>query len=187
MWNGGGALGLSAFLLLGYYFGSRESSNVFKIRVSQIGPLIAGRALTALAIFVALAYLGTTNLLDPSSAKNFILGIVNPVEPLALNIVSGIMPEAAGALRNNKLFSAEAMADLIYQSTAAKIFLLPKLYQNLIVAAVGLLVFFTIKGFSPLIRFLVIPVAFAFYQFLRAFGFFYVTLESRSKEVIVIR
>ncbi|OGY66863.1 MAG: hypothetical protein A3I24_04210 [Candidatus Harrisonbacteria bacterium RIFCSPLOWO2_02_FULL_41_13b] len=186
LWNGGGALGLFVFLLLGYYFGSQEANNVFKIRLSQLGPVIAGRALTALAILTAVAYLGTVNFFQPDTVRQFILGIVKPIQPLVTEIVGNIVPGAGSLVQTNKFFSAEAMADLIYQSTASKIFLLPKIYQDLIVAAVGLLIFLTIKGFSPLIRVLVIPVALAFYQFLRAFGFFHIELESRSKEVIKV-
>lgn len=184
--NGAAAVILLVLLLWAYFFGSREANNVFKIRLSQIGPVIVGRALTGLSIFVTIAYLGTVNFFEPAAARQFIFGLIKPVEPLTLSIVGGIMPGATGALRESGLLSAESLTDIIYQSTAAKILLLPKLYKNLIMAAVGLLIFLTMKGLSPLIRILVVPLAFIFYRFLQAFGFFHIELESRSKEIIKV-
>ena len=180
-----GALFLFLLLLGGYRWGSKELKNIFKVHFFHVGRPIAARASTALLVFVTIAYLGSLNFSDPSAAKGMIKGMIQPMEPLIARIVGQLLPPGAGMLiKPNQLVSAELMTDFIYQATIAKILLLPKLFQNLILLGIGLL---SLKSFAFIVNYLVLFAAYILYQILKAAGFFYISLESRSKEVIILK
>ena len=82
--------------------------------------------------------------------------------------------------------SSDTLADIIYNATFAKLALLPKMIQNLILVGLGLLLFLTIKSMLFFVNFVVWGIAFVLYKLLFLLGFFHVTLEGRAKETIVL-
>lgn len=187
-------LGLLLFFILlisAYQQGVAEIKNSFKIRFFHFSQPALSRASTAIAVLVTLVYLSGLNLQDPAAIKNSVSGLIKPMEPIIARmsgqIISGLMPKNIGLpFKPSQLFSSGEFIEFISQSVGATTAALPPVYKNLILFAIGLAVFLTIKGLFKILNYLVSLAAFVIFQFLRAVGFFHITLESRSKEVLIL-
>lgn len=83
--------------------------------------------------------------------------------------------------------NSDSITDIVYNYIKNQIAKLPEAFRFSIPFGFGLLVFFTIKGLQALIRWLVAAPAYLLYQILLAFGFAALTLESRNKEIIILK
>ena len=181
-------LAVLAFLAAASSYGKTSLENVFKIRFWRLALPVISRAATGLAVLVAVLYVGTLNFQDPVSVKKFIAGIVQPVVPLAQELANSLIPAPVQSITGvNKLISAAALTDLIYQSTFRQFINLPPLYKNLGLAGVGLLVFLTLKGFLFIINYATAFLGQLIFKILKTAGFFVIETENMPKETIVLK
>lgn len=190
---------------------SAEIKNVFQIRFGKIAFRAAARVSTALAILVTVIYFGSIDFKDQTLAKKTLSAMLKPAEPIAARFLPGFKLESslaqlAGQLAPAKMQPAiteqltllvkdwfgvtakpqDTVLDVVYRATVGKLLTLPVYMQNIILAGVGILIFLIIKGFLFIINWLAVFLGFIGYEVLRAAGFYKITLESRSKEVIVL-
>lgn len=202
---------LVVILFLAHRASSDEIKNAFQIRFGKIAFRAAARASTALAILVTVIYLDSIDFKGPVLAKRTLSAMLKPAEPIAARFLPGFKLEASLAQLASRLASAEVqpqaaeqltllvkdwfgvtakpqdtVLDIVYRATVGKLLALPVYMQNIILAAVGILIFLTIKGFSFIINWLAVFLGFVGYEVLRSAGFYKISLESRSKEVIVL-
>lgn len=183
-----GSLLLFLFLLEAYLSGCNELKNTFKIKFFRAGRRTIGKASTALAIFVTIIYVLSFRLDDPAAIKSFIAASIRPVQPLIEQIYSQFSSFSQFAPASFiKLPSTPEITDLISKAAIAKLKSLPKIYRQLIAFSFGLLVFLTLKSLLFIINYLALFLAYVFYEILKSLGFFYIALESRAKEVIVVK
>jgi hypothetical protein len=89
-----------------------------------------------------------------------------------------------GGLLGVKVNVQSKVIDIIYQATAGRLFQLPKIFQNLILFGVWLLIFLTIKAVLFIINWLALFIGFIISEILYSAGFYKITRESRSQEII---
>ena len=120
--------------------------------------------------------------------RSIILSSVRPVVPLVTGLAGQFIPAGnKAALKANEALSPEYIADLIYRATAERFLKLEPIYQDLGLVAIVFLVFLSIKSVTFFTDYLVILLAFMVFEILKASGFFYLALENRPKEVIVVK
>ncbi len=81
---------------------------------------------------------------------------------------------------------SETFGDVLYSYFVRQFDQIPNQYRSLIPYVILLLTFITVKSLGALLRWLIIPLAYALYQFMLATGFARVSLESRSRQIIVM-
>ena len=82
---------------------------------------------------------------------------------------------------------SDSITDVVYNYIKNQLAKLPDVFRFGIPFGFGLLVFLTIKGLEAAVRWLVAIPAYLLYQILLASGFATLTLESRRKEIIILK
>jgi len=184
---------LAVFLILlffsfwAHYAAQVELDNAFKIRLAPAGRMAVAKVGTALALFATVMFMSRIHLDDAVVVKKFIASSISPIQPLLMNTVSQVVPQAlSGLVQPQKLLSTPALTDMIYQATVKPILKLPPLYQTLIMWGIGFLVFITIKSFLFIIHYAALGLAYVLWQILKAVKFFEIQIENRPKEVVIL-
>jgi len=81
----------------------------------------------------------------------------------------------------------DTLKDIAYKATFGKLFTFSKTAQNFILAALGLILFLLVRSVLFVLNYLAMLIAYLLYEILFLAGFFYVSLESRPKEIIVLK
>ncbi|HEY4499896.1 MAG TPA: hypothetical protein VJH70_02080 [Candidatus Paceibacterota bacterium] len=203
------ALGLFIFVWLGNSQGRRQRSNQIKIHFFQVERVVSAKTLTALAIFISIFYVSGINLDDPALLRGYIRSFMNPMTPIVQKIIDPsfsfemTMKEFAGLISDegippeqtlNALRAAykidftnnEIVADVIYDYAADRIIKIPENVRAYTPLAAVVIVFLVIKSFAIFIQWALAPIIYLVYELLMALGFARVSLESRSREIIVL-
>ncbi len=114
----------------------------------------------------------------------------NQLAPAARNAlieqgVIGLQAQAAGF--GIKLTSGDRIRDVLYNYTHSFITRIPDRYQSWIPFVVILIAFFVLKSFAFLAHWIVAFFSYLAYEIMMALGFAQVALESRSREIIVLK
>jgi len=207
---------LAAFLWWSHTAGANEMNNAFKLHFYKIAMPAAARASTALALFLAVIYVGSINLKDPTASKRVLENVFKPAEPIIARIIPGfkfndtlggiltksspVKPEAPGTItaQVNQMIDtlekaigvraaqADQIIDILYKATIGRLLTLSKNMQTLILLGVGLLLFLTVKGLLFIVNWVVLLIVYIAMKVLQATGFYKISLENRSKEVVVL-
>jgi hypothetical protein len=220
-----------AWLLLFMFFwkaaqnGKEALENQIKIRFFQVERVVIPGALTALSLFISIAYINFFFEGGMLSKKSF-QTLLRPVVPAMAVYVPGfswdmtmgklaefiavsqlggqaeLIPASQLSFATSQVISylraeaapygltfktSDTLIDVLYNYTAQKMNQIPKSLQSLLPIGFALLLFLIVKGFAILIRWIAAPPAYLLYQLSLATGFARLALESRSREVIVLR
>lgn len=162
-----------------YRVGAFTITNAFKVAFIHLGRPILNNAATAIVLFALIAYFGSITFSDVSS---YLENVVNHSVEIAQSFLPEEFQENVPAGQQAELKSQ--VAQQLYDLTVGRLEGLPRTQQNLILVGAGVVAFFTIRGLLVLANWILIWAGFALFQLLRAFQFFRIELESRSKEVI---
>ncbi len=171
-----GGASIVILLVLAHQAGQNGIKNSFKIQFFSLGKHGAAHIMTAAAIIITIASLSSLSLDAPKLARQFFDKTIVSAEAL-LPVELRQLPVSVRAQLYEQIFTA------IFGWIAG---LTPAAQQGIIIG-IWALVFLSIKGALVLGNWVVLGVGFLIYEVLRSAQFFTITLESRSKEVIVLK
>lgn len=200
---------LFVFIWLGNMQGREQRLNQIKIRFFQIERIVSAKSLTALALFISIFYVSGVNLDDPSLLRGYVRSFIRPATPIAQKIINpafsfdmtmkefaslisdqGVPPEQTlNALRTAykvNFTNAETVADALYNYASDRIVKIPESVRAYTPFAAVLIVFLVAKSFTIFIQWAMAPVIYLIYELLMALGFARISLESRSREIIIL-
>jgi hypothetical protein len=109
------------------------------------------------------------------------------VKDKAINEAIKKLEQQISSVVKIKIKPSDTLKDIIRNLVLEKLAASPKSTQNLILAGLGIILFLFLRSGLFIINYFVLPLTFLFYKILFMAGFFHVTLESRGKEVIILR
>ena len=103
--------------------------------------------------------------------------------------ISGALDQLRGLAGNYGINfkNTETLSDVFYNFAMQKLNLIPDTFRNLIPVGLVLLIFLTIKGVAVFLRWFISGLAYLLYELALATGFARLTLESRSREIVVLK
>lgn len=118
---------------------------------------------------------------------------MDPSEFIPPEVKAKIVAEAAKKVRldlekslNLKLSPTEPITDAIYRSLKSFLDGFAPAFRDALFAALAVLIFFSLRGVSFILTWLMQGLAWVFYKLLLAFGFARVASEMRSREFVVL-
>jgi hypothetical protein len=219
------------FFLWGAANGRQEIVNSLRLRIAFTASFVMPKAVTALSLFIAAAYIGAIQHSHILVSRNLFLQLVLPTESVVDYLLPGVTynettreaiqkysenvvarnPEANKLSEADRTHLADSYAtdfknhlredyfkvdlrdnepviDLLYRAFTAYIANIPTTttatYASLIFA---LILFLVIRSIGTPFYYVVIVFAVLIYQLLRASGFLVVALDTRSKEILILK
>jgi hypothetical protein len=197
--------------------GHKELDNQLKIKFMRVEKVVIPRAFTVFALFIAITVVwvnGATltkerfqKLIQPaqpivqtllSQSFSFNMTISKFIE-ITIEKKIGTLPAAAKNLAINqtinqlqtqlgfKFKGSDIVSDVIYDYAMSWLERLPESIRLAFPLSATLLIFLTIKGISIFVRWAVVGVAYLLYEFALMSGFATKALESRSREIILLK
>ncbi|MBU6141992.1 hypothetical protein KGO95_02645 [Patescibacteria group bacterium] len=180
--------GLSLFISIIYLAingtgASFLSKDAFAVMMKPVDPIAqsllmpgfsVNMTMTELAQAVAVRQLGTTfTSLTPDLQSQALEAILTQLRGQA-------------ATYGVSFTDSETVSDVLYSYFVRQFNQIPNQYRSLLPYVILILTFITVKSLGALLRWLIIPLAYALYQFLLATGFARISLESRSRQIITL-
>jgi len=222
-------IGAWAALLIFFWIAVRNGRNALenqvKIHFFQIERFVIPGALTALSLFISLAYINFF-FENATLSKQSFQTLLRPAVPamsvyvpgFSFQMTMGDLAEAiaikqlggqAESIPANQLSfatsqvisylrtqadpykitfrSSDRLIDVLYSSVNQRLNRIPAGIRTLVPIGFATLLFLIVKGFALLLRWVTAVPAYILYELAFATGFASLTLESRSREVIILK
>lgn len=151
--------------------------------IKLVGPLVAGMPLGDQAISwdKSLREIFTAQL-PPEYAA-----LPQAVKDKAINEAVKKLEQQISSIAKIRIKPTDTLKDIISNLISENLAALPKSTLNLILVGLGIILFALIRSGLFVINYFVLLLTFLIYKILFVTGFFHITLESRGKEVVVLK
>ncbi|MBI2035877.1 MAG: hypothetical protein HYT12_04355 [Candidatus Liptonbacteria bacterium] len=200
-------------MLWGGVSGKSEMQQAMKIKIFRLGKFILPKAITAISIFVAASYISFFQDQNLVISRETFMKIVPTVDAVAKFVYPNLsledsfesaLTEISGGENLNKeqieasrdrfgrlikldFDAKESLVNIIYDAYKNYAMAIPSGQKILILVALGFALFITVRSVGAPIYWLVALITAFIYEILLALGFAAVVLETRSKEIVLLK
>ncbi len=208
-----GAVITYLFLLWGSMSGKSEMQQAMKIKIWRLSKFVLPKAVTAISIFIAAAYISFFQDQNLVVSKETFMKIIPTVDVVTsfvypgisfndsfesvLSTISGEQKLTAEQVEESRLklkelvkidFEArDSLTNIIYDAYKNYAIMIPSGQKILILIVLGIALFFTVRTVGAPVYWLVALLTALIYEILLALGFAVVVLETRSKEIVLLK